>query len=78
MDKERHNNHLAATYLYSHNKYREFINSNFAMFTIGRSLKSQVFYDLDYFCQKLKSLYKIISVEKEAYGHQTIILLQKT
>lgn len=55
----------------------QFIKSDFAMFTIDRLNGPHVFYDIDYFCQSVKSFYKINSVTKEAYGYQTALLLQK-
>ncbi|MDJ0576313.1 MAG: hypothetical protein QNJ65_14230 [Xenococcaceae cyanobacterium MO_234.B1] len=67
--------------LRSHEKYVEYTESDFGMFTINRNIyhggKAQIFYDIDYFCQMVKSFFKIISVTKEAYGFQTAVLLQK-
>lgn len=46
-----------------------------AVLTIGRDTGSQVFYDIDYFCQKLSKMYKVHSVTSEAYNYQTAILV---
>jgi len=54
------------------------LSSNFGVFSITRSPKgAQVFYDIDYLQKKLSRLYSLKSVNKEAYGFQTAILLQK-
>jgi ubiquinone/menaquinone biosynthesis C-methylase UbiE len=57
--------------------YQNFIQNRFGMFTIGRAQSAQVFYDIDYFCQRLCTGYDILSVTPEAYGYQTAVLLQK-
>ena len=63
-----------------YNSYPEFVDytsRDFAFFTIGRSDESQVFYDLSYFCDMVDDLYRVLTTEQNAYGHQTAILLQK-
>jgi len=61
-----------------HNKdYAEFAHTNFAMFTLGRSAESQVFYDVESLCEGLQRLFKVLSVTAEAYGYQTAVLLEK-
>lgn len=50
---------------------------NFGMLVIGRDTRSQVFYDIDYFCKVVDSMYKVLSITEEAYGHQTGVLLKK-
>ena len=50
---------------------------NFGMLVIGRDYRSQVFYDIDYFCKIVNPMYNILSVTEEAYGHQTAVLLEK-
>jgi ubiquinone/menaquinone biosynthesis C-methylase UbiE len=54
-----------------------FENRNFAMFTIGRFMRSQVFYDIDYLVRTLKPFFEVMSVTPEAYGFQTGVLLRK-
>jgi len=49
----------------------------FSVFVNGRGVDSQVFYDLDYFCELVKSIFKVASVHEEAYGYQTAVLLEK-
>ena len=55
--------------MYKHNDY--------AMFTIGRFMRSQVFYDTDYLVRTLKPFFETMSVTPEAYGYQTGVLLRK-
>ena len=47
------------------------------MIVVGRSTDSQVFYDLEFFRKSLLSIFKVVSVTREAYGYQIGILLQK-
>jgi ubiquinone/menaquinone biosynthesis C-methylase UbiE len=68
---------LIGKQLCAHPKFEEYAESNFAMFTIWRSADSQVFYDLDYIVEKLKQIYEVLSIKKEAYGFQTGILVKK-
>ncbi|MEP7146558.1 MAG: class I SAM-dependent methyltransferase [bacterium] len=42
-----------------------------------RGTRSQVFYDIDYFCDSVKNFFDIISVNREAYGFQTGILMKR-
>jgi ubiquinone/menaquinone biosynthesis C-methylase UbiE len=57
--------------------YQAFIRERFGMFTIGRALQAQVFYDQEYLCSKLSRWFKVRSVTPEAYGFQTAIILEK-
>jgi SAM-dependent methyltransferase len=57
--------------------YAEFAQTNFSMFTIGRSTESQVFYDVESFCERLQGLFKVLSVTEGAYGFQIAVLLEK-
>ena len=61
------------------NKFEAYRNKrkDAGMLVIGRSTDSQVFYDSEYFCRYLAGIFKIVSINKEAYGYQTAILLQK-
>jgi ubiquinone/menaquinone biosynthesis C-methylase UbiE len=54
-----------------------FQNRDFGMFTIGRFMRSQVFYDIDYFTKHLKPFFEVQSVTPAAYGFQTAVLLKK-
>jgi SAM-dependent methyltransferase len=69
--------HPLGVYHASYPEFLEYTGRDFAVFTIGRSEGSQVFYDLDYFCGLARPLYKILVVKTRAYGHQTAVLLQK-
>ncbi len=58
--------------------YQEYVKRQFTMFTVGRSIGSQVFYNRDWLCESLKSMFEVKSVTEEAYGiFQTALLLQK-
>jgi len=64
-------NHMNECELYVKNKYK------FSVLVYGRGPASQVFYDLDYFCQSLQSYFEILSTTINAYGHQSGILLKR-
>ena len=66
-----------AAFLRHNQDYAEFAPTNFAMFTLGRSTESQVFYDVESLCERLHGLFKVLSVTEEAYGYQTAVLLEK-
>jgi SAM-dependent methyltransferase len=63
--------------LYSHPEYEQYARSDFGMFTLGRWLDSQVFYDVDYLSRKLEPFFKTVRVSVGAYCHQTGILLER-
>ncbi len=48
----------------------------FSMLVKGRGPASQVFYDIDYFCSSVKNIFETVSVNLNAYGHQTGVLLR--
>jgi ubiquinone/menaquinone biosynthesis C-methylase UbiE len=50
---------------------------NFSMFTIGRFMRSQVFYDTDSLVRSLDPFFELMSVTPEAYAFQTAVLLKK-
>jgi SAM-dependent methyltransferase len=54
------------------------LSKNYASFSVNSDPYSQVFYDVEYLAKKWSRLVKVVSVTKEAYGHQTALLLQKT
>jgi SAM-dependent methyltransferase len=54
-----------------------FENGDYEMFTIGRFMRSQVFYDTDYLARTLKPFFELESVTPQAYGFQTGVLLRK-
>jgi ubiquinone/menaquinone biosynthesis C-methylase UbiE len=61
--------------LFCHKDY--FVNGDFEMFTIGRFMRSQVFYDTDYLVRTLEPFFQLESVTPKAYGFQTGVLLRK-
>lgn len=63
-------------YLSSNDYYRG-NHKSAGMLVIGRSTDSQVFYTLTYFLKYLKDIYTVVSVNEEAYGYQTALLLKK-
>ena len=46
------------------------------MFTVGRGMFSQVFYDVDYLTRKLGPFFTCSMSSVGAYGHQTAILFE--
>jgi ubiquinone/menaquinone biosynthesis C-methylase UbiE len=54
-----------------------FENREYGMFTIGRFMRSQVFYDAEYFARNLKPFFEVLSSTPAAYGFQTGVLLKK-
>jgi ubiquinone/menaquinone biosynthesis C-methylase UbiE len=54
-----------------------FQDNDYQMFTIGRFMRSQVFYDVDYLKSLLDPFFEVVSVTPEAYGFQTGVLLRK-
>ncbi|MEO6693949.1 MAG: class I SAM-dependent methyltransferase [Ignavibacteria bacterium] len=53
------------------------IDSDFAIISGGRGVASQVFYDIDYFCESVSNILKTVSVHKEIYGFQTGVVMMK-
>ena len=64
-------------FLHSCPEYEQYCRSDFGMFTIGRSVGSQVFYDVDYLSQRLKPFFRTLAVKVGAYGQQTGILFER-
>lgn len=63
-------------YLRERPDYLEYCRSEFGMFTIGRSLESQVFYDVNYLCRRLEPFFRTLAVGV-AHMHQTGILFER-
>lgn len=57
--------------------YFEYINQDFAMFTLGRDTRSLVFYNVNSFREKWKPFFQVLAVKQEAYYWQTGILLKR-
>jgi SAM-dependent methyltransferase len=49
----------------------------FGVLVIGRDNASNVFYDIDFFRKMVTPMYSVVSVNEEAYGHQTAVLLER-
>lgn len=67
-------------WLYKHMlKYPEYEADkyNFEIMVGGRGPASQVFYDIEYLKRTLNNIYDFVSVNNEAYGYQTAVLLKK-
>lgn len=58
------------------NELKENID-DFGMFVTLRGPDSQVFYDIDYFCESVKHIFEVVSITPEAYGYQTGVLLKR-
>jgi ubiquinone/menaquinone biosynthesis C-methylase UbiE len=54
-----------------------FEQKDYQMFTIGRFMRSQVFYDSEYLKRTWQPFFECVSVTPEAYGFQTAMLLKK-
>ncbi|MBS1516790.1 MAG: class I SAM-dependent methyltransferase [Bacteroidetes bacterium] len=61
------------------NKYPEYNTDkdNFNIMVGGKGPDSQVFYDINYLKKILKKIFNIASINEEAYGYQTALLLKK-
>jgi SAM-dependent methyltransferase len=57
--------------------YYQYTGSEFGMFTIGRSIFSRVFYDMEYLERMLSPAFRTLRVEPKAYGPQTALLLER-
>jgi ubiquinone/menaquinone biosynthesis C-methylase UbiE len=54
-----------------------FERGDYGMFTIGRFMRSQVFYDSQFLANRLKPFYELMSVNPRAYDFQTAYLFQR-
>jgi ubiquinone/menaquinone biosynthesis C-methylase UbiE len=64
--------------LHSHRAYEDYIKSDYGMFTVGRGISSQVFYETGYFRRMVEPMFKVLSITKEAHFYQTGVLLEKS
>lgn len=65
-----------ANYL-NHQPLFEEVKKDFDFFVFNRSKSPQVFFDMDYFRKITGSVFEILSVNHEAYGYQTGILMKR-
>jgi hypothetical protein len=66
-----------AKLLRSRAEYQQFVQTEFDMFTVGRSSGSYVFYDLDYLRRSLEPQFRVLSVTGPVRLYQNAILLQR-
>jgi ubiquinone/menaquinone biosynthesis C-methylase UbiE len=58
--------------------HKDFYKDNdYAMFTIGRFMRSLVFYDKDYLSRLVSPMFEVVSITPKAYGGQSAVLLRK-
>jgi SAM-dependent methyltransferase len=58
--------------------YQRFRRGDAYMVTIGRSMSAHVMWDSEELSRRLEYGYSTCSVTPEAYGHQTVVLLERT
>jgi tetratricopeptide (TPR) repeat protein/SAM-dependent methyltransferase len=56
---------------------KELSQVDFGKLVLGRSQRSQIYYDVEEFCKRLNRFFNVISINEEAYMTQTGVLLQK-
>jgi SAM-dependent methyltransferase len=54
-----------------------FENDDYGMFTIGRFMRSIVFYDQEFLARSVSPYYEVVSFTPKAYGRQTGLLLRR-
>jgi SAM-dependent methyltransferase len=74
LDGPWENNELARQ-LKSNDLYNK-SKDTLGMFVVGRKTGPNVFYDIEYFCRTLSSMFDVLSITPEAYGYQTAVLLK--
>jgi len=77
MEKDWPADAWALRMLRSYPEYEQFARSDFGMFTIGRSMVSMVFYDVEYLCRRLQPFFRALSVTERGHWHQTAVLLER-
>jgi SAM-dependent methyltransferase len=58
-------------------EYARFKRGDAYMVTLGRSIRANVLWSSDALCKRLGFGFRVCSVNPEAYGHQTAILLER-
>lgn len=76
FDSGRHDHAALVRRIKSEEIYRR-AKDSFGMFTVGRDVGSQVFYDTEYFSKMLRPMFDILSITPEAYFYQTAFLLKR-
>ena len=75
--RTKHADSGLAKLLRGYPEYKRFTQTDFDMFTIGRSSGSYVFYDLDYLCKSLQQLFRVVSVTEGVRLYQNALLLER-
>ena len=71
-------NSSTGKFLAADQNYLSYIKQPYAMFTVGRSIGSQVFYNREWLLRDLGDIFEVVSVTEEAYGSfQTALVLRK-
>lgn len=70
-------NSQLATIIRAYDDQSHFLKSDYAVCTVARSPYAQVFYDIDYLCERWGRFMKVVSVHPQGYGMQTVVLLEK-
>jgi SAM-dependent methyltransferase len=71
--------HVLAGYLATRPEYAAHAAADFGMLSVKGNdwTKVYVFYDVDYLTKRLAPRYRVLSVNPEAYGYQTALLLER-
>jgi len=73
----RYKNNRMAQAMESNPTYMNWVGMDYATFSIGRSIFSQVFYDRDYFSRLVGSSLEIVGFDEESHDFQTAVTLRK-
>jgi SAM-dependent methyltransferase len=60
-----------------HPAYHSFVRKEADMVVLGRPGEAHVLWDAEVLCKRLEPFWRVLSINEKAYGHQTVILLQK-
>lgn len=71
------NNTIALSSYLNKNTFYENAKKDFDFFVMNRSKSPLVFFDIDYLKKILNPIFDIVSINPEAYGYQTGILLKR-
>lgn len=58
-------------------EYQKFKNKEVCMATVNRWNEPHVLWDVDFLCKRREPFYRVLSINKRAYGHQTAVLLER-
>lgn len=63
--------------LHNSSGYERFVRGEAQMVTMGRSTQSHVLWDVEYLLRRWGPGWRVCSVTPQAYGHQTVVLLER-